>query len=82
MQHSNYRTTLKHYIDRQEVAKQMVRNGFRVFPEQKTKKAFQQGTPVIWIGLKFIVSRLSIHDLLVLLAAGYSASEYELFKYS
>jgi len=30
-----------------EVAKQMVRNGFRVFPEQKTKKALQQGTPDI-----------------------------------
>jgi hypothetical protein len=47
MQHSNYRTTSKHYIDRKEVAKQMVRNGFRVFPEQKTKKALQQGTPDI-----------------------------------
>jgi hypothetical protein len=25
----------------------MVRNGFRVFPEQKPKKALQQGTPDI-----------------------------------
>lgn len=35
MQHSNYRTTSKHYVDKGEVAKQMVKNGFRVFPEQK-----------------------------------------------
>lgn len=31
MQHSNYRTTSKHYIDKSEVAKQMVREGFKVF---------------------------------------------------
>ncbi len=42
MQHSNYRTTAKHYINRLEVAKQMVTNGFRIFDE-KSKK----GTPVI-----------------------------------
>jgi hypothetical protein len=41
MQHSNYHTTLKHYIDRREVAKQMVKNGFRVFD-----KKIQKGTPV------------------------------------
>ena len=41
MQHSNYRTTAKHYINRREVAKQMVENGFRVF-DKKIKK----GTPV------------------------------------
>ncbi len=40
MQHSNYRTTAKHYIDRKEIAKQMVKNGFRVFPQN------QKGTPV------------------------------------
>ena len=34
MQHSNYSTTSKHYIDRREVAKQMVENGFRVFPKR------------------------------------------------
>jgi hypothetical protein len=37
MQHSNYRTTSKHYIDKREVAKQMVKNGFRVF-DKKIKK--------------------------------------------
>ncbi|NPD44654.1 hypothetical protein [Lentimicrobium sp. S6] len=31
MQHSNYRTTSKHYIDKREIAKEMVKNGFRVF---------------------------------------------------
>ena len=31
IQHSNYRTTSKHYIDRKEIAKQMVKYGFRVF---------------------------------------------------
>jgi hypothetical protein len=41
MQHSNYRTTSKHYIDRREIAKQMVKNGFRIF----TKKS-KKGTPV------------------------------------
>jgi hypothetical protein len=41
MQHSNYRTTAKHYINRHEVAKQMVENGFRSF-DKKIKK----GTPV------------------------------------
>jgi hypothetical protein len=30
--HADYRTTAKHYIDRKEVAKDMVENGFRVFP--------------------------------------------------
>ena len=35
MQHSNYRTTSKHYIDRKEIAKQMVKNGFRVFEKSK-----------------------------------------------
>jgi integrase len=34
MQHSNYRTTSKHYIDKREVAKQMALNGFRIFPKQ------------------------------------------------
>lgn len=42
MQHSNYRTTSKHYVDKREVAKQMVKNGFRIF-EEKIKK----GTPVV-----------------------------------
>ena len=41
MQHSNYRTTSKHYVDKREIAKQMVKNGFRIFDE-KIKK----GTPV------------------------------------
>jgi hypothetical protein len=41
MQHSNYRTTSKHYIDRREIAKQMVKNGFRIFYEKNKK-----GTPV------------------------------------
>ena len=47
MQHSNYRTTSKHYVDKREIAKQMVKNGFRVFPLQKSKKALQKGTPDI-----------------------------------
>jgi len=33
MQHSNYNITSKHYIDRKEIAKQMVMKGFRVFPQ-------------------------------------------------
>jgi integrase len=41
MQHSNYRTTAKHYIDKREIAKQMVKNGFRIFSEKN-----QKGTPV------------------------------------
>jgi hypothetical protein len=41
MQHSNYRTTAKHYINKREVAKQMVKNGFRIFAEKN-----QKGTPV------------------------------------
>jgi hypothetical protein len=41
MQHSNYRTTSKHYINKREVAKQMVENGFRIFSEKN-----QKGTPV------------------------------------
>jgi hypothetical protein len=36
MQHSNYQTTSKHYIDRKEIAKDMVKQGFRVFPENNT----------------------------------------------
>jgi len=35
MQHSNYKTTLKHYSNRREVAKWMVENGFRIFPIKK-----------------------------------------------
>jgi len=41
MQHSNYRTTSKHYIDKRKIAKQMVKNGFRIFSEKNKK-----GTPV------------------------------------
>ena len=41
MQHSNYRTTSKHYVDKREIAKEMVKNGFRVFEEK-----IQKGTPV------------------------------------
>jgi integrase len=37
MQHSNYRTTEKHYIDKREVATQMVKNGFRISPKQNKK---------------------------------------------
>jgi integrase len=46
MQHCNYRTTAKHYIDRREVAKQMVKNGFRIF-DKKGEKGTPVGTPVI-----------------------------------
>jgi len=34
MQHSNYNITSKHYIDRKEIAKDMVKHGFIVFPKQ------------------------------------------------
>lgn len=33
MQHSNYNITSKYYIDRKEIAKQMVKQGFRVYPK-------------------------------------------------
>ncbi len=33
MQHANYGVTSKHYIDRKEIAKQMVKQGFRIFPK-------------------------------------------------
>ena len=39
MQHSNYQTTSKHYIDRKEIAKDMVKQGFRVFPKQNIDSA-------------------------------------------
>jgi len=44
MQHSNYSTTSKHYVDRKEVAKQMVKNGFRIF-DIEIKKTLQKDTP-------------------------------------
>ena len=34
MQHSNYQTTSKHYIDRKQIAKEMVKQGFRVFAKE------------------------------------------------
>jgi integrase len=34
MQHSNYNVTSKYYINRKEIAKQMIVQGFRVFPKQ------------------------------------------------
>jgi hypothetical protein len=34
MQHSNYQTTSKHYIDTKEIEKDIVKHGFRVFPKQ------------------------------------------------
>ena len=42
MQHTNYRTTEKFYVDDGEVAKWMVKNGFRIFDIKSEK-----GTPVI-----------------------------------
>lgn len=54
MQHANYGVTAKYYIDRKEIAKEMVKQGFRVFPKQSAKKisegtqgALQIGTPEI-----------------------------------
>jgi hypothetical protein len=44
MQHSNYRTTDKHYIDRKEIAKAMAANGFRVFPP-RGKRTLHKDTP-------------------------------------
>ena len=46
LQHANFRTTKKHYINDGEVAKWMVNNGFRVF-DKKTEKTLQHDTPVI-----------------------------------
>jgi len=40
MQHTNYRTTEKFYVDDGEVAKWMVKNGFRIF-DIKAKRALQ-----------------------------------------
>ena len=37
MQHSNYKTTSKHYVDKSDIAKQMALNGFRIFPENNKK---------------------------------------------
>lgn len=34
MQHSNYKTTSKHYVNKKEVAKEMVKNDFRIFELQ------------------------------------------------
>jgi len=42
MQHTNYRNTEKFYVDDGEVAKWMVKNGFRIFDIKSEK-----GTPVI-----------------------------------
>jgi hypothetical protein len=50
MQHSDYRTTAKHYIDRKEIAKDMVGRGFRVFPKRPLKelqRTLLQDTPII-----------------------------------
>ncbi len=44
MQHSDYRTTEKHYIDRKEIAKDMVERGFRVFPKRPPLE-FQRTLP-------------------------------------
>ena len=41
MQHANYPTTDKFYVDGVEVAKQMAKNGFRNFDKKNEK-----GTPV------------------------------------
>ena len=36
MQHTSYVITAKHYIDRKEIAKQMARQGFRIFPKRNS----------------------------------------------
>jgi hypothetical protein len=43
---TNYRTTAKHYIDKREVAKQMVKNILRIF-DKKTQKRTPDCTPTI-----------------------------------
>ena len=53
MQHSNYRTTAKHYIDRREVAKQMSKMGFRIF-DKKSEKCTPDGTPAIKKDLTYL----------------------------
>lgn len=42
MQHSNYQTTSKHYIDRKQIAKDMVKQGFSVFPKQSIDSALMK----------------------------------------
>ena len=37
LQHSNYSVTAKHYIDRKEIANQMAKQGFRVFPKRSSE---------------------------------------------
>jgi len=37
MQHTNYGVTAKHYIDRKEIAKQMSKQGFRIFPKKSSE---------------------------------------------
>jgi hypothetical protein len=37
MQHTNYVVTAKHYIDRKEIAKQMVKHGIRIFPKRSSE---------------------------------------------
>jgi len=38
MQHVNYGVTAKHYIDRKEIAKQMTKQGFRIFPKRNAEQ--------------------------------------------
>ena len=51
MQHANYGVTAKHYIDRKEVAKQMAKQGFRIFPEQKPKRHSRKALQLFGLGL-------------------------------
>jgi len=37
MQHSTYQIAFKYYIDKKEIAKEMVKQGFRVLPKQVVK---------------------------------------------
>lgn len=37
MKHANYGVTAKHYIDRKEIAKQMAKQGFRIFPKRSNE---------------------------------------------
>jgi len=46
LQHADYRTTSKHYIDRKEIVKEMVKNGFRVFPSHSQRTLTKDAVPI------------------------------------
>ena len=53
LQHTNYRITEKFYVDFGELAKVMIKKGFRIF-DKKTKKTLQHDTPAIKKDLTYL----------------------------